>query len=73
MHTGLRILETNQRYYLSIPFFLFPFRPTIEKYSCTFVFWQVNQKMMKSTLIKDLYGEIERLKAGKRIFLCSSE
>ncbi|KAK6152289.1 hypothetical protein DH2020_014924 [Rehmannia glutinosa] len=26
---------------------------------------EVNQKMMKSTLIKDLYGEIERLKAGK--------
>jgi len=25
----------------------------------------VNQKMMKSTLIKDLYGEIDRLKAGK--------
>jgi hypothetical protein len=25
---------------------------------------QVNQKMMKSTLIKDLYGEIDRLKAG---------
>ncbi|QHN81754.1 uncharacterized protein DS421_20g689690 [Arachis hypogaea] len=25
---------------------------------------EVNQKMMKSTLIKDLYGEIERLKAG---------
>ncbi|KAL6543407.1 Kinesin-like protein KIN-5C [Orobanche hederae] len=24
----------------------------------------VNQRMMKSTLIKDLYGEIERLKAG---------
>lgn len=23
------------------------------------------KKMMKSTLIKDLYGEIERLKAGK--------
>ena len=27
--------------------------------------FQVNQKMMKSTLIKDLYGEIDRLKAGK--------
>lgn len=27
---------------------------------------QVNQKMMKSTLIKDLYGEIERLKTGER-------
>ncbi|KAG5043914.1 hypothetical protein JHK87_007829 [Glycine soja] len=26
---------------------------------------EVNQKMMKSTLIKDLYGEIERLKAGE--------
>jgi len=26
---------------------------------------QVNQKMMKSTLIKDLYGEIDRLKAGQ--------
>ncbi|KAG5584002.1 hypothetical protein H5410_044436 [Solanum commersonii] len=25
---------------------------------------EVNQKMMKSTLIKDLYGEIERLKGG---------
>ncbi|KAL1821959.1 hypothetical protein ACET3Z_016828 [Daucus carota] len=25
---------------------------------------EVNQKMMKSTLIKDLYGEIDRLKAG---------
>ncbi|KAL6518122.1 hypothetical protein OROMI_033823 [Orobanche minor] len=24
----------------------------------------VNQKLMKSTVIKDLYGEIERLKAG---------
>lgn len=29
---------------------------------------QVNQKMMKSTLIKDLYGEIERLKAGKLLW-----
>ncbi|KAG5583112.1 hypothetical protein H5410_053739 [Solanum commersonii] len=26
---------------------------------------EVNQKMMKSTLIKDLYGEIDRLKAGE--------
>lgn len=26
--------------------------------------------MMKSTLIKDLYGEIERLKAGVLLFLC---
>lgn len=25
----------------------------------------MNQKMMKSTLIKDLYGEIDRLKAGE--------
>ncbi|KAL8261834.1 hypothetical protein R6Q59_025883 [Mikania micrantha] len=27
------------------------------------LFWKVNQKMMKTTLIKDLYGEIDRLKA----------
>jgi hypothetical protein len=25
--------------------------------------------MMKSTLIKDLYGEIERLKAGERLWM----
>ncbi|KAK4377756.1 hypothetical protein RND71_004052 [Anisodus tanguticus] len=30
---------------------------------------EVNQKMMKSTLIKDLYGEIERLKAGEYFFI----
>ncbi|PHU05646.1 putative kDa kinesin-related protein [Capsicum chinense] len=30
---------------------------------------EVNQKMMKSTLIKDLYGEIDRLKAGKYFFI----
>ncbi|KAH6760761.1 P-loop containing nucleoside triphosphate hydrolases superfamily protein [Perilla frutescens var. frutescens] len=30
---------------------------------------EVNQKMMKSTLIKDLYGEIERLKAGNFILV----
>ncbi|KAE9465600.1 hypothetical protein C3L33_02492, partial [Rhododendron williamsianum] len=30
---------------------------------------EVNQKMMKSTLIKDLYGEIERLKAGKNFWI----
>jgi hypothetical protein len=29
-------------------------------------FEQVNQKMMKSALIKDLYGEIDRLKSGTR-------
>ncbi|KAM0940383.1 putative plus-end-directed kinesin ATPase [Dioscorea sansibarensis] len=29
---------------------------------------EINQKMMKSTLIKDLYGEIDRLKAGFRFF-----
>lgn len=26
--------------------------------------------MMKSTLIKDLYGEIERLKAGMELYFC---
>ncbi|KAA8516739.1 hypothetical protein F0562_017063 [Nyssa sinensis] len=30
---------------------------------------EVNQKMMKSTLIKDLYGEIERLKAGHQLLI----
>ncbi|KAL6560843.1 hypothetical protein OROHE_006020 [Orobanche hederae] len=30
----------------------------------------VNQKLMKSTVIKDLYGEIERLKAGKQTNKC---
>lgn len=30
------------------------------------LYLQVNQKMMKSTHIKDLYGEIERLKAGNK-------
>ncbi|CAN1820918.1 Kinesin-like protein KIN-5C [Linum perenne] len=28
---------------------------------------EVNKKMMKTTLIKDLYGEIERLKGGERL------
>lgn len=32
--------------------------------NCDISTLQVNQKMMKSTLIKDLYGEIERLKSG---------
>ncbi|KAH0851634.1 hypothetical protein HID58_094593 [Brassica napus] len=37
---------------------------------------EVNQKMMKSTLIKDLYGEIERLKAdryGEKIVVICQE
>ncbi|WMV52454.1 hypothetical protein MTR67_045839 [Solanum verrucosum] len=32
----------------------------------------VNQKMMKSTLIKDLYGEIDRLKAGEYLFVLAN-
>mgnify|MGYP000111310225 CR=1 FL=1 len=31
------------------------------------LFVQVNQKMMKSALIKDLYSEMERLKAGTTV------
>lgn len=30
---------------------------------------QVNQKMMKSALIKDLYVEIERLKSGDYLII----
>ena len=31
---------------------------------CIWLLFQINQKMMKSALIKDLYSEIDRLKQG---------
>ncbi|KAL6580097.1 hypothetical protein OROMI_008121 [Orobanche minor] len=33
-------------------------------YYCYSITSFVNQRLMKSTVIKDVYGEIERLKAG---------
>ena len=53
-------------------FFPRPFCRAVNLYRAfilCFCYCQINQKMMKSTLIKDLYGEIERLKAGEIVWM----
>lgn len=67
MHTEQRILKTNRRFASLNASTLLKLEMKCHngKILSPGFPLQVNQKMMKSALIKDLYSEMERLKAGK--------